>query len=123
MKNIFKGIVIFLGIIVLLGIGGFVANGTGLITYKFFGPKWENARREVFENTNSFTKGKNQEATRLMFQYNQATDPVEKNAIKQTIALSFADFNEDKYTKSIELKAFIKRMKYGSPIPIPIKSK
>ena len=108
------------GVMLFFGALGFVANGMGLISYKFFGPKWEDAKRDVFENTNSFTKAKVQEATKYRLEYLRSTDPAERNAIKSTIAQSLADFDEDKYVKNDELRNWIKNMKTGSPEPVPI---
>lgn len=110
---------ILVGIAIIFGIG-FVANGLGLVQFKIFGPAWENARRDVYENTNSFTKAKRQEALNAMAQYKAAETNKEKNGIQSIIKMSLADFNEDKYVESNELKAFIKKMKYGALLPVPI---
>lgn len=120
MKSVGKLWLWIVGAMIFFGTLGFVANGMGLISYKFFGPKWEDAKRDVFENTNSFTKAKVQEATKYRLEYLRAKDPVERNAIKVTIAQSLADFDEDKYVKNDELREWISQMKTGSPEPVPI---
>jgi hypothetical protein len=61
MKNTFKGLALFLGSAILLmaltyGFGWFGVGYT-----KTVGKAQKNADREVFEETNSFTKGKRQE--------------------------------------------------------------
>lgn len=91
----------------------------GLVSYKFFGPKWENARRDVFENTNAFVKGKLSDTNRHMLEYKSTTDPKLRNALKYAIAQNLVDFDEDKYCKSLEMKAFIKKMKYDAPESVP----
>jgi hypothetical protein len=120
MKSVGKLWLWLVGAMIFFGALGFVANGMGLISYKFFGPKWEDARRDVYENTNSFVKGKLADTNKHMLEWKRSTDPVERNALKYTISQNLIDFDEDKYCKSVELKAFIKKMKYGTPEPVPI---
>jgi hypothetical protein len=120
MKAVFKLLAICIGVMLFVGVLGFVGNGMGLVSYKFFGPKWENAKRDVFENTNAFVKGKLGDTNRHMLEYKSTYDPVTRNALKYTIAQNLVDFDEDKYCKSLEMKAFIKKMKYGAPEPVPI---
>lgn len=119
-KAIGKLLLWCIGAMLFIGILGFVGNGMGLVSYKFFGPKWENAKRDVFENTNAFVKGKLSDTNRHMLEYKSAKDPAERNALKYMIAQNLIDFDEDKYCKSVEMKAFIKRMKYGTPEPVPL---
>ena len=121
MKSVFKLLLWCIGVMLFFGVLGFVGNGMGLVSYQFFGPKWENARRDVYENTNSFVKGKLADTNKHMLEYKMSDDPIVKNALKYTISQNLVDFDEDKYCKSNELKAFIKQMKYGTPLPIPIK--
>ena len=120
MKIVFKLLGWCIGVMLFFGVLGFVGNGMGLISYQFFGPKWADAERDVFENTNSFSKGKIQETIKYKLEYDRSTSVIEKNAIKSTIAMSLSDFDEDKFVKSNELKAFIKKMKYGSPLTVQI---
>jgi hypothetical protein len=122
MKGIFKIVLWSFGIMLLIGALGFVGKGMGLISYSFFEPKMEDARRDVFENTNAFVKGKLSDTNRDMFEYRSNSDPLVKNALKYKISQNLVDFDEDKYCKSVELKSFIKQMKYGTPLPIPSES-
>lgn len=115
MKSVFKLLGIFIGVMLFFGVLGFVGNGMGLVSYKFFGPKWENAKRDVFENTNAFVKGKLSDTNRHMLEYKLAKDVDTRNALKYMISQNLVDFDEDKYCKSLEMKAFIKKMKYGTP--------
>lgn len=108
------------GAIIFIALLGFVANGMGLMSYKIFGPAWEDARRDVYENTNSFTKAKVQEATKIRLEYLRTDDPAVKNALQSTIQMSFADFDVDKYVKNDELKRWVKAMLNKPPIKINI---
>ena len=109
------------GIIIFVSLLGFVGNGMGLISYKLFGPAWEDARRDVYENTNSFTKAKVQEATKLRLEYLKSDDPAVKNALQSTIQMSFADFDVDKYVKNDELRQWVNAMLNKPPIKIKVK--
>ena len=51
-----------------------------LYHYKFFAPKFENARREVFENTRSFNQAKMQELSKYRLEYLKAEERIEKDA-------------------------------------------
>ena len=72
MKNIFKigGIVVggFTALIFFLFLIGVIDLGM----FKFFAPKYENVRREVFENTKSYTHGKIQDLAKYKDEYDKA---------------------------------------------------
>jgi hypothetical protein len=120
MKEYGKLFAWLVGVIIFVSLLGFVGNGMGLISYKIFGPAWEDARRDVYENTNSFTKAKVQEATKLRLEYLRSTDPAVKNALQSTIQMSFADFDVDKYVKNDELRKWVNAMLNSPPIRIEV---
>ena len=66
-------------------------------------PKREAVRREVWENTRSFSEGKLQELIRYYHQFNQAETREDKAAIASIVRLSFAD------TEHIEMKQELKQ--------------
>ena len=72
-----------LGLIVSLSLV-FGLNYYGLVAFKFFAPKMEDARREVFENTKSYTHGKIQDLAKYYEEY-QKEDNEEKEAIASVI--------------------------------------
>ena len=96
---------VFVGSIVLIFVLGLVSLGY----YKFFGPKTENIRREIFENTQSYIHGKSQDLAKYMEEYNKA-DEQNKEAIRQMIILRFAELDETKI-QSPGLRSFLKRMR------------
>jgi len=105
-KNILIGIGALLGIFVLI----FILELFGLGMFKFFEPKKENIRREVFENTKSFTHGKIQDLAKYYKEYNE-TDLIEnKQTIKLVIQSQFAEFDETKI-KSLKLQQFLINMR------------
>ena len=82
----------------------------GLQWEKFFAPKHENVRREVFKSTRSFNEAKVQELVKYRLEYMRSDDPAEKGAIASTIRLGFADYNTSKLP--YELQVFIEEIKY-----------
>jgi hypothetical protein len=88
----------------------FAANEFSIFGTRFWGVRKENARREVFENTQSYVEGKRQELIKLHHEWNKASDD-DKIAIEATIRMSFANFDENKITEP-ELYSFLKSIKY-----------
>lgn len=102
---------VVLGVILLVAL----SFGTGMLDVfytKTVGKAKQNAEREVFEETNSFTKAKRQEAIKYYKEYDECTSDEERKAIETVVSMSFADFDEDKYIKDENLLAWIKLMKY-----------
>ncbi len=79
---------VVVGVVAIIGLSFF-----GLYHYKFFGPKFEGARREVFEATRSYNQAKLQELAKYRLEYLRAKDDIEKRAIASTIRHRFADYN------------------------------
>src|ERR1700676_5302823 len=79
--------VFFLVLVILIGFYGlgFVATGGDLAIYRFWAPKQENAKRVVFENTQSYIQGKQEYLSRLEFQYKTADNDTQKAALKTMI--------------------------------------
>lgn len=66
-----------------------------LYFYRFFAPKFENIKRDVFKETRSYNEGKIQDLARYRLQYQLSNDPEEKAALKSTIKHMFADYQAD----------------------------
>ena len=96
-----------LGVFLLIG----AVNEFEIFGIKFWGVRSENAKREVFEQTQSYVEGKRQELTKYHHEWVNA-DVVAKGAIEATIRMSFASFDENKYlTDSPELYTFLRDIK------------
>ena len=67
------------GLVIIYGLG-FLATGGDLAIYKFWAPKQENAKRQVFENTQSYVEGKIQNIEQECFAYHKA-DGAQKDAL------------------------------------------
>jgi len=100
-----KVVLIIVGILLLPLLFGLYELGL----FKFLEPKRENIRREVFEQTQSYTHGKIQDLAKYLEEYDKA-DTNEKETIKQLIILRFAEFDETKI-KPVGLRTFLKRMR------------
>lgn len=112
MKDIFKFLgFILLGAIVIMTLSyGFGWFGVGYT--KTVSKAKQNADREVYENSNSFTKAKRQEIIKAYKEWNECEDIQCKKGIENILSLSIADFNEDKYIVDAKLKRWVKSIKY-----------
>lgn len=103
--------------IAALGIAGFIAfvvimfalTFSGQEWRRFFAPRSEAIRREVFEETRSYNQAKLQELANYRLQYMQADDQSDKDAIASTIQLRFSDY--DGQRMPIELEQFLKEIR------------
>jgi len=93
------GVIAFIGTLVALTVGG---RFFSLEMNKFFAPKEENMRREVFKNTQSFVQGKSQMLTKLRYEYSKAED---KEPVKAMVRHISAGLDTTKLT--IELEQFV----------------
>jgi len=104
-----KNVLITIGVIIALFAIIFAANEFEIFGTKFWGVRKENARREVFEQTQSYVEGKRQEITKYRLEYQLEKDTVAKEAIRQTIITSFANFDVNKL--SPDLIEFLNELK------------
>ena len=112
MKNWIAGITLFFLIIGgLIGLSyafGWIRVHQTKTIYK----AKENAKREVFEQTQSYIEGKRQSALKYYQEYKK-TDESQKQGLKSIISQDFANFDEDKYLSG-ELRGFIRDCKYNN---------
>jgi hypothetical protein len=57
-----------------VGLAVFLLHAAGYVTFKTWAPKYEEARRETFENSSAFIRGKQQYLSRLYGEWSQADD-------------------------------------------------
>ena len=106
MKTVLLSIAGLIGFIALM----FALELGGLQWKKFFAPRHENVRREVFKATRSFNEAKVQELVKYRLEYMRSDDPAEQGAIASTIRLGFADYDTSKLPE--ELQVFVEEIKY-----------
>lgn len=97
-----------IGALVLFVAVGFGLTWSGIEWFRFFEPKREDARREVFEHTRSYVQAKVQELSKYRHEYKLAKDDDDKKAIASTIRHRFADFPREKLPP--ELQQFLKEI-------------
>lgn len=85
-----------IGIILLFILLIFAANEFEIFGTRFWGVRHENARREVFENTQSYVEGKRQDLVKYHHEWMQAKDPNDKKIIENTIRHDFSNFDIEK---------------------------
>ena len=96
------------GLIAIL-VAVFLIGLATLSYYKFFEPRKENIRREVFEQTQSYTHGKIQDLAKYYEEYNKA-EFESRETIRQLIIMRFAEFDESKI-RSPKLRSFLITMR------------
>jgi hypothetical protein len=71
-----------------------VVQGNDFFLYKTFAPRYEAARRDVFEQSKAYNQGMIQELQNMQFQYVQA-DKEHKAALASIILHRVADYNSE----------------------------
>lgn len=100
-----KKFLVGIGSIILIFSCIFALKYAGVLSYSFFAPKYEDARRTVFENTQSFIEGKKQELIKYRLEYMRSEDAAEKEALRITIISSMA--NVDRSKLPMDLQQFL----------------
>ena len=104
-------IVAGLGGLVALVALAFVLELGGLQWERFFAPRYEAVRREVFTNTRSFNEAKLQDLVRYRLQYQQAKTRDDKAAIAAAVRIAYAEYEASRLP--VELAGFLRTCKYG----------
>lgn len=100
-----------IGTIVALVLLVFVMEYAGLANFAFFAPRYQNAERKVFENSQSYVEGKRQDLSCYRLQYMRDTTAVDRAAIRSVVNEQFANFNEEYLKDQPELLEFLRQMK------------
>lgn len=74
---------------------GFLATGGDLAIYRFWAPKQEDAKRVVFQNTQSYVQGKAEYINQLRLSYGSA-EGAQKELIRRTILTEASTVDVDK---------------------------
>jgi len=106
-----KMIVWFFVILVVMMAIGWIAMGNDFFMYKFFAPKQEAVRRQVFEQTRSFNQGMVQELQNMQFDYVKTTDKNAKEGLASIILHRASGFNLNDPIVPADLRSFIEKLK------------
>lgn len=96
-----RAFLVLLAVMAGLFIVGFIATGGDLAMYRFWAPKQENAKRVVFENTQSYVQGKQEYISRLRYQY-QTADGAQKDALRSLILSEAANVDTSKLSPDVQ---------------------
>lgn len=107
----FKGIAIGIGVLVLILVLSWVFMGNEFFLYKYFAPKREAVRREVFEQSRAFNQGMVQELQNMQFEYVKTTDPQAKAALASIILHRASGYNLDDPIVPADLQSFVAKLK------------
>lgn len=100
-----------IGLIVLAAL--VVASAWGsLQLYKWLGPQREEVKREVFENTPSYIRGKEQRLTDLCLEYETA-DENHKSALRNVILLESEELRGNEFQMSAYVRDCITKTQIG----------
>jgi hypothetical protein len=90
----------------------FVVTGGDLFIYRFWQPKVENAKRQVFENTQSYVQGKTEYISKLRFQYKTVEQgSAQQTALRELILSEASTVDNDKLP--MDIQSFISSLKAG----------
>lgn len=96
-----------IGLLVL----SFVFNAMGWVNLAFWGPKYEDTKRDIFENTQSYVHGKTTHIAKLRLEYESTESETRKKALKRMI-LTEASTVENELLPP-DMQAFISRLRGG----------
>src|SRR5258708_11822698 len=103
--TIFGGLVL-LG---LVGVGAaWLIQGEDFILYRTFAPKYEQVRRETFEQSKAYNQGMVQELQNMEFEYAKAS-PEQKGALASLILHRAADYDSSRLPP--DLRSFVERLR------------
>jgi hypothetical protein len=90
----------------------FILNAMGWANFAFWAPKYEDTKRDVFENTQSYVQGKAAHLTQLRLEY-ESTESDNRKAALRTMILSEAA-NVDRTKLPTDLQLFLNRLEGSS---------
>jgi hypothetical protein len=94
-------------LVVILGIS-WIATGNDFFLYRYFAPKQEAVRRQVFEQSKAYNQGMIQELQNMQFEYVKADKP-HQEALAGIILHRAADYDEDRLPA--DLRQFIQSLR------------
>lgn len=99
-----------LGVVALFAIA-WAVQGSDFFMYKFFAPKYEQVRRDTFEQSRAFNQGMIQELENMQFEYMKVKDPEAKAAMGSVILHRASGYNLNDPSVPQSLRTFIQELK------------
>ena len=97
-------------VVVLLSGLGWLVQGNNFFLYKVFAPKYEQVRRDTFEQSKAYNQGMIQELQNMQFEYVKAT-PDQQAALASIILHRAADFDLEQPEVPPDLRRFIQQLR------------
>jgi hypothetical protein len=88
----------------------FGVSALGLVHLSFFGPKYQEAERKIYEETPSYVQGKEQTLAELRLEYRKAKTAGERSNIKSMIINEAATMDLDQL-KDSSLRRFVRTLR------------
>ena len=107
-----KIIGVFVVVLVVSMALGWIIQGNDFFMYKFWAPKQEAVRRQVFENTRSFNQGMIQELQNMQFEYTKEKDQNAKAGLASIILHRASGYNLNDPDVPADLRSFITDLKH-----------
>lgn len=101
-----RGILVTVSIALALSALGWVVQGNDFLLFKFFAPRQEAARREVFEQSKAYREGMAQELRAMQLDYVKAS-PEQKKAIASIVVHRVAGV--DLATLPADVRLFVRQ--------------
>jgi hypothetical protein len=101
---------VILAIILCLGLA-WIIQGNHFFLYKYWGPQYEDTRRDIFEHSKAYRQGMIQELENMQFEYERTADTNSKDALARIILHRSADI--DPSIMPSELRRFIQSLRNG----------
>ena len=107
-------LICFLALVACLGLS-WIVQGNQFFMLKVFGVATANVNRQIYEQSNSYNRGKLQQIMKYMDEY-RTSDSDGQRAILQFVKQDFADYNENNPQTNLtpEMISFLKKAKYGN---------
>lgn len=108
MKEAFSYITWMAIALVVMAGAGFAIQGSDFVLYRYFAPRQEAVRREVFEQSKAYNQGAIQELQNMEFEYQRA-DAEHRGALASIILHRAADYDQDRLPP--DLRRFISQLR------------
>lgn len=92
--------VVLLCVVLLFGVG-FAIQGADFFMYQVFAPKYEQVRRNTFEQSRAFNEGQMQHLRSIQAQFATAT-PEQQKALAQLVMQNYAAYDVSKLTPQLQ---------------------
>jgi len=104
MRKVGIGVLILVGMLALI----WVVRGNDFFLYRTFAPKYEQVRRDTFEQSKAYRQGMVQELQNMQFEYVKAA-PSQRDALASVILHRAADVDEG--VMPADLRSFVAQLR------------